>query len=170
VHPGSGSPLKRWRSGGWSEVLGALAAPGEPVVVTGSADESGLRDTLRAALDRPVIDLVGRTSVAALAAVFERCRLVLGPDSGPLHLAVAVGTPTVHLFGPADPARFGPRGAADRHAVVVSDLPCAPCGQLDWTDPENHPCVRLIAARAVVAAARAVAVGDTLRSDDAPRL
>lgn len=156
IHPGSGSPIKRWHAIDWGEVARALTAPGEPVVLTGGPGERDLAAAVARHLDRPVVDLAGRTDVATLAAVFARCRLVLGPDSGPLHLAVAVGTPTVHLFGPADPRRFGPWGLEGRHAVVASDLPCAPCGRLDWPAPDDHPCIRLLAPAAVAAAARRV--------------
>jgi len=156
VHPGSGSPIKRWHAIDWGEVVRALTAPGEPVVLTGGPGERDLAAAVARHLDRPVVDLAGRTDVATLAAVFARCRLVLGPDSGPLHLAVAVGTPTVHLYGPADPRRFGPWGLEGRHAVVASDLPCAPCGRLDWPDPDDHPCIRLLAPADVIAAARRV--------------
>lgn len=154
VHPGSGSPVKRWPAEDWGEVARALTDPDEPVVLTGGPGEAPLTAAVARRLGRPVVDLTGRTDVATLAAVFAACRLVLGPDSGPLHLAVAVGTPTVHLYGPADPLRFGPWGPAHRHAVLASDLPCAPCGRLDWPTPEDHPCVRLLSPQAVLAAAR----------------
>jgi heptosyltransferase-2/heptosyltransferase-3 len=133
-----------------------LAAPDEPVVLTGSAAEAPLAAELAAALGRPVRDLSGRTALGPLAAVYARCRLVMGPDSGPLHLAVAVGTPTVHLYGPAATARFGPWGPAERHRVVAPILlPCAPCGRLDWPDPADHPCTRTLDVARVLAAARA---------------
>jgi len=156
VHPGSGSAVKRWRAGAWGEVLRALTAPDEPVVLTGGPAERALTAAVAATAGRPTLDLAGQTDVVGLAALFARCRLVLGPDSGPLHLAVAVGTPTVHLFGPADPARFGPWGPPDRHRVVTAGCPCAPCGRLDWPASADHPCVRLIPVADVVAAARGV--------------
>jgi heptosyltransferase-2/heptosyltransferase-3 len=159
VHPGSGSPIKRWTPASWGAAVRALTAPDEPVVLTGGPDEVTLVAEVAAALGRPVIDLAGRTDLPTLAAVFARCRAVAGPDSGPLHLAVAVGTPTVHLFGPADAARFGPWGAAERHAVVAGGLVCAPCGRLDWPDLADHPCVRIIEVGRVVAAMRRVVGG-----------
>jgi len=168
VHPGSGSPIKRWRWGAWRETLAALTQPGEPVVVTGTAAERRLTAELANAAGRPVVDLTGRTDVGTLAAVFERCRLVMGPDSGPLHLAVAAGTPTVHLFGPADARRFGPWGPPQRHAVVTSRLPCAPCGRLDWPRPADHPCVRTLAVEDVVRAARGVLAAAGAAGRDPP--
>lgn len=147
IHPGSGSPIKRWPPANWAAVVQAATAPGEAVVLTGGPGEVALVGELAAAIaavGRTSVDLAGRTDVATLAAVFARCRAVLGPDSGPLHLAVAVGTPTVHLYGPAAAARFGPWGAAERHVVVASGLACAPCGRLDWPDAADHRCVKAI--------------------------
>lgn len=159
IHPGSGSPIKRWTPASWGAAVRAVTAPDEPVVLTGGPDEATLVAEVAAALGLPVIDLAGRTDIPTLAAVFACCRAVAGPDSGPLHLAVAVGTPTVHLFGPADAARFGPWGAAERHAVVAGGLVCAPCGRLDWPDPADHPCVRTIEVGRVVGALRRVGAG-----------
>ena len=156
IHPGSGAPVKRWRSGAWGEVIRAVTAPGEAVVLTGGPDERALTAGVAECAGRPVLDLAGQTDLGALAAVFARCRLVLGPDCGPLHLAVAVGTPTVHLFGPASARRFGPWGPVDRHAIVGTPLRCAPCGRLDWSEPGDHPCIRTLGVAQVIAAARRV--------------
>lgn len=166
IHPGAGAPVKRWRPEAWAALVHSLLPPGEGLVLTGSADEAALTAEVAALLpDRPVLDLAGRTTLGSLAAVYRRCRLVLGPDSGPLHLAVAVGSPSVHLFGPADPARFGPWGAAGRHRVVASTLDCAPCGRLDWEDLAAHPCVRDLEGPRVLAAARPLAQGVHPRGD-----
>ena len=145
IHPGAGADIKRWSAPRWATVVRSLCAPGEAVILTGSAVEQSLSAAIARILaedgqhptdgGHAVLDLAGKTSIGTLAAVYARCRLVLGPDSGPLHLASAVGTPSVHIFGPADPARFGPWGDPERHRVVMSDLPCAPCGRLDWPDP-----------------------------------
>jgi heptosyltransferase-2/heptosyltransferase-3 len=84
--------------------------------------------------------------------------VVLGPDNGPLHLAAAVATPTVALFGPADPDEFRPWGPVERHAVLASSIACRPCRVLDWSgdDPANHPCMSDISVGAVLEAARRV--------------
>ena len=158
IHPGAGAPVKRWRPEAWAALVDSLLAPDEGLVLTGSAAEAPLTAELASLLtDRPVLDLAGRTDLGTLAAVYARCRLVMGPDSGPLHLAVAVASPSVHLFGPADAARFGPWGASARHRVVASTLDCAPCGRLDWEDLAAHPCVRDLDGLRVLAAARPLA-------------
>jgi len=78
--------------------------------------------------------------------------LVIGVDSGPMHLAVAQGVPTIHLYGPVDHRTFGPWGDLRRHRVVISDLGCIPCNRLDYTpeELEPHPCVRLITEEQVL--------------------
>ena len=75
-----------------------------------------------------VVDLSGPADLVTLAAVFERCALLVTGDTGPMHLAAAVGTPVAAIFGPSDPARYAPRGAP--HRVVRVDLWCAPCNRI----------------------------------------
>ena len=163
IHPGAGTAVKRWTALKWAAVARAVCAPGEPLILTGSESERPFTDAIARLMSQdvpgdggsphPILDLAGRTDIGTLAAIYARCRLVLGPDSGPLHIAAAVGTPSVSLFGPADPERFGPWGPPERHRVVASDLPCAPCGRLDWPDLMAHPCVRVLSASAVITAA-----------------
>ena len=103
--------------------------------------------------------MVGDTQVSQLAALYERALVVVGPDSGPLHLAAAVGAPTVTLFGPADPVEFGPWGAPNKHIVLASPIGCRPCRVLNWggDNPEFHPCMRDITTGQVLEAVRRVA-------------
>ncbi len=163
IHPGSGAAVKRWRSAAWAELARRLAVEhGAQVVFTGSAGEAALIDPVLALLaagpplPSPPISLAGQTSLGVLAAVYRRCALVIGPDSGPLHLAVAVGAPTVHLYGPVDRRTFGPWGSPQRHAVVTSDWGCVPCNRLDWPERAlgEHGCVRDISLEQVLAATR----------------
>jgi len=154
IHPGSGAAVKLWGEEGWAKVGDALGERlGARVALTGSEAEQGLCARIAARMREPPLNLAGRTSLAELAALYRNCRLVVGPDSGPLHLAVAVGTPTLHLFGPADPGMYGPWGDEKRHRVLMSPMACAPCRILDWTDLENHPCMATISVEAVVDAA-----------------
>jgi ADP-heptose:LPS heptosyltransferase len=161
VHPGSGAAVKWWPARHWAAVITVLAqATGAPVVIGGTPDEAPAVARLR--------DLAGTTvqtlactqhmTLGHYAALLERARLVLGVDSGPLHLATAVSTPTVRLYGPTDPAVFGPWGPPEWHKVVTSGLPCAPCGRLDYLPSElpAHPCLRLIMPEMVVQAAQEV--------------
>lgn len=159
VHPGTGAPVKLWRNEAWAEVIESLVREdGLRVVVTGGPGETELVADLMERLSVSVVNLVGRTHLGQLASIFERCRLVLGVDSGPMHLAVAMGTPTVHLFGPVDARLFGPWGDPQRHLVLTSGRECIPCNRLDFTISElgAHPCVREIAVEPVAAAVRQV--------------
>jgi heptosyltransferase-2/heptosyltransferase-3 len=158
VHPGSGSVLKRWEPERWGELL-ASRNPDTKVAVTGGPAEVELAERTARAIGNPVVSLAGQTDLETLAALLEIGRVVLGPDSGPLHLAVAVGTPTVHLFGPASRRKFGPWGPADRHKTVALALPCAPCGRLDWPDPSSHPCVTALPVAAAAFALRTLCDG-----------
>lgn len=164
VHPGSGASPKLWPPERWGAVADALAdETGATIVLTGTAAEMPLLRAVAEVLARPPLVAAGAFSVGQLAALYHRCRLVVGPDSGPLHLAVAVGTPTVHVFGPTDPRRYGPWGPPDRHRVVRVHLPCSPCGNIvsppcGFTNAP--PCLRLLDTATVLAAARsALAVG-----------
>ncbi len=158
VHPGAGAPVKLWPVERFASVAQALAADsGAAVMVTGSAAEHSLV--------RAVVERCGGTAYEAaglrigeLAALLRRCTLAVGTDSGVMHLAAAVGTPTVRLYGPVDPARFGPAGRPCQHVVVRSEPACVPCNRLDIPDAELplHPCMRSISVEAVVAAARAL--------------
>jgi len=155
-HPGAGAAVKRWRAEAWAEVGDALAARfGARIVITGSVGERPLAEEIARRLCVPARIAAGETTLPHLAALLHRCRLVIGPDSGPLHLAVAVGTPTVHLYGPVDAALFGPWGDPQRHRVVRSAWACVPCNRLDYADKELplHGCVRDISVGQVVAAA-----------------
>lgn len=159
IHPGAGAPVKRWRPEAWAQVGDALAREtGAQIVLTGSSSEIALCQAIAASMHTSPVVLAGQTSLGELAAVYAHCRLVLGPDSGPLHLAVALGVPTIHLYGPADPVRFGPWGDPARHRVVTLGLGCSPCHHLDWLETElaEHPCVWAIPVERVLEEARDV--------------
>lgn len=160
IHPGSGTWVKHWNEENWALVADTLADQLDaPVVFTGGDQELQLVRRIAAMMrTRPCI-IAGETHVGQLAALFARARVVLGPDSGPLHLAAAAGAPTVTLFGPADPVEFGTWGPKQRHFVLTSGIACRPCRILDWADdnPEFHPCVREITVAQVLDAARRAA-------------
>jgi ADP-heptose:LPS heptosyltransferase len=98
IHPGAGAAVKLWRNEGWAQVADALAEGYEAkVILTGSANEAPLVQAIAERMTNQPIVAAGQTTLEQLAALMARCRLALGVDSGPLHLAVAVGIPTVHL-------------------------------------------------------------------------
>ena len=116
----------------WARVADELSiALGAQVLFSGSAAERLLVHRITVQMSQPATSLAGKTSIAELAACYENALLVLGPDSGPLHLAAAVGAPTVSLYGPADPVEFGPWGPAERHITLASNIGCSPAAY--WT-------------------------------------
>ena len=163
IHPGSGAAVKLWRTEAWSacaDILPALFTTSMPVriILTGSKSERPMLEEISQGMTVQPL-LVTDASVGQLAAILKRAKLVLGVDSGPLHLAVAQSTPTVHIFGPTDPHIFGPWGADGQHIVIASTQRCPtcpsiPCGRLDFRANEvaAHPCVRLIPEQQVEAA------------------
>ena len=157
IHPGSGADSKLWQNDKWAAVADALDNEFRAAIIfTGTSAEERLSDTIIAQMRAQAMNLAGMTSIGQSAALFRRSLLVLGTDNGAMHLAAAVGTPTVTLFGPADPMEFAPWGPPRRHAIVTSAIDCRPCRILDWRNdsPDYHPCVREISVDEVLAAAR----------------
>ena len=130
VHPGSGAAAKCWPATRWTTVVGALQQRGLQVVLTGSTDERPELEAIARGVRTPVTILSGVLSLAMLVELLRLAQLVIGPDTGPLHLAVAVGTPSLHLFGPTQPERFGPWGPPERHRILRSALTCVRCGNI----------------------------------------
>jgi heptosyltransferase-2 len=123
VFPGSNASARRWDSAQFAELVQRLVDAGHPVAVLGGKRE---RDLTASVAGRSGIDLGGKTDLVALAACLSECRLLITNDSGPMHLAAALGTPTISLWGAGDPVRTAPIGAQQvilRHA----ELPCVPC-------------------------------------------
>lgn len=157
IHPGAGAAVKLWTGQAWGAVADALAADGARILLTGSAAEAALTAEVAAHTRAAVVDAAGATELPLLAALLAHCALVLGPDAGVLHLATAVGTPTVRLYGPIDPRQFGPWGDPAQHRVVLADPPlaCQFCERLDYNETELplHPCVRWITTAQTLKAA-----------------
>jgi lipopolysaccharide heptosyltransferase II len=153
VNLGASKPANRWMP----ERFGALARalthePGVPVCLTGGPDDKPRAHAARmAAGDARLRDLVGHTSLRQLVALTRRARLHVGCDTGPMHIAAALGTPVVALFGPADPVRTGPWGAG--HRVLRVPPPCAPCNRRTCNQP-RHACMEDLTVELVLAAAR----------------
>lgn len=145
IHPGSGMPSKLWQSDKWAQVADQIARlHSAAIVFTGSPAEAALIDEIGSKMNAKFYSVAGKTAVGQLAALYRRSSAVLGPDSGAMHVAAAVHTPTVTLFGPADPVEFAPWGERGKHVVLTSSIACRPCRVLDWRDDslEYHPCVR----------------------------
>ncbi len=133
ILPGARWESKRWPPTHFAELLDRLEAgfahlpePQRPaLLLLGSPAERELADHILAGAHARVVDLVGRTRLGELVALLERATLVVAHDSGPMHVAAALGVPVLALMGPTSPQRTGPYGQPDH--VLSNPLPCAPC-------------------------------------------
>lgn len=143
---------KCWPAEHWATLLDTLAATDlPPCVLLGGPDDVPLAAEIKSRATTSPIDLVGRTTLRGLAAAIAESRLVLTPDSGPMHIAAALDKPLVAIFGPTNPVRTGPY--SDRARVVRRPLECAPCYRR-YCPLGHHNCLRQLAPDEV---ARAVA-------------
>ncbi len=122
---GSTWPSKHWIPRSTAVLCQRLRDRGLGVVLVGGAADAPFAAAVRAAGAADAVDLVGRTTLREVAAVLAGAAVAVGPDSGPMHIAAAVGTPVVSLFGATSPRRTAPCGSED--LVVRGDAPCAPC-------------------------------------------
>jgi heptosyltransferase-1 len=133
LHPGARWPTKLWPVDSWARLAEWLVDRDVAVVLTGSPGDKDLADAMVTESKAPILNLAGRTTIGELAAVLKRAALALTTDTGPMHLAAALGTPVVALFGPTAPWRTGPFGQG--HGVVRLGLECSPCFKRDCPDP-----------------------------------
>ncbi|MEZ4342544.1 MAG: lipopolysaccharide heptosyltransferase II, partial [Nitrospirales bacterium] len=156
INPGSiyGS-AKRWLPERFAEVANSLlgdlrkgARKGQQprCVIVGGSGEEDLGRVIGRSLGGHSIVLSGQTSIRELMAVVKRCAIFLTNDTGPMHLAQALGVPVVAIFGSTDPEATGPVGQA--HAVVRSPVRCAPC--FIRSCPIDHRCMTSVSAKQVL--------------------
>ncbi|GAC1385645.1 MAG: glycosyltransferase family 9 protein [Ktedonobacteraceae bacterium] len=163
IHPGTGAGVKLWRPEAWATCITTLmqfSTTSTPlrILLTGSPGERSLLEEITKGTNSP-ITVVTDATIGQLAALLQRAQLVLGVDSGPLHLAVAQRTRTIRIFGPTHPCSYGPWGEQDQHTMILSTHRCAtcpsiPCFRLDVRPEElaSHPCVRLVPEQPVLLA------------------
>jgi ADP-heptose:LPS heptosyltransferase len=146
--PGTIWETKHWHVEGFARVGRHLLAAGFSVAIAGTSLDRH-RGRMIAEACPGARDLCGRTSVAGLVALLQRASICVTNDSGSMHVAVAVGTPVVSVFGPTNPIWIGPYGRPQ--AVVRADVSCAPCNlrrlrQCPW----GHRCMREVTAAMVI--------------------
>ena len=150
VHPGASVPARAWAPERNAALVRALVAAGRRVVVTGAPGETRLTAYVAGPACEAVTDLGGRTSLAGLAGVLASARCVVVGNTGPAHLAAAVGTPVVSLFAPTVPAvRWRPWRVP--HELLYADVPCAGC-RARVCPVEGHPCLGAVTVDDVVRA------------------
>ena len=124
LNPGASWPSKLWGCDRYAAVCDKLADAGIPVVTIWGPGEEGLVDgIMKKVKSKPSV--APKTSIKQLACLLENAGLYVGGDTGPLHMAVAMGTQVVGIYGPSDPKRNGPYGGG--HRVLQADIECASC-------------------------------------------
>ncbi len=125
IHPGSPIALKRWAPARYAELADRLIAEKRThVLFVGVEAERQIVADVQARMRGEAIPLVGETDFRELASILHVSDMFIGNDSGPMHLAAAVGTPTIGLYGPGDPTRFAPAGEKCRTLRGRTDCPC----------------------------------------------
>ena len=151
IHPGASAPARRWLPERFAMLADLLMDEcGARVALLGGPGDQQLVEEVARQLRRPVLNLAGHTKLGELAAVIEKVDLFIGNDSGPAHLAAAVGTPSVAIFGPVDPERWRPLHH-ERHIAVRRPVACSPCGLS--VCPIDHRCMRDMSVHHVLPAA-----------------
>lgn len=149
VHVGATKPANRWSAERWGALVARLTRElGLTVHLTGAPGERATIDAVKRAAGVEVRDRAGELSLKRTAGLLRSAAVFVGGDTGPLHMAVAVGTPVVAVFGAADPRRTGPFGAPE--SVVTNPVPCAPCRRRECNVP-GHPCLEGLAVEPVFA-------------------
>ena len=154
IAPGTRWETKRWPAERFGQVAAQLSEQGLQPLLIGGPGERAVFAAVRAQL--PAGAVAGDTSaltVGGLAAAIARCALVVSGDSGPAHIAAALGVPVVAVFGPTSPTRWGP--LSERARVVRLDLDCSPCSNHGTRRCPlgHHDCLQKVDSQQVVAAA-----------------
>ncbi len=157
LHPASRWRFKCWTVEGTAALIDRLHADGERVVLTSAPDRSELDlvAAIRGRCERAPANLAGKLSLKMVAALAGRAKLFIGVDSAPMHIATAMGTPVVALFGPSGETEWRPWGVAHR-TVASSVHPCRPCGQDGCGGGKVSECLTSIAPDAVLEAAHSL--------------
>ncbi len=145
--------LKGWSSDNFTKVAAELLARGRSLVFTGSPEDRGDVEAIRARLPAAgaVVSLAGRTSMRTLAAVIEKLDALVSVDSGPAHLAAAMGTPLVVLWGPAILEQVRPLSSRSPVTLLRHAPPCAPCYETPLMKAcRRNICMESIAPREVL--------------------
>jgi heptosyltransferase-2 len=142
ISPGAAyGSAKEWFPERYGELAERIAAQWNcQILLLGSSSERPVTGRLNPKAPIPIIDLVGRTTLGEAMALISRCRAFIGNDSGLMHVAAALGVPTVAIFGSTDPRRTGPVGETCR--VIQRPIPCSPCFKARC--PQNRECMERI--------------------------
>ncbi|MCX6838174.1 MAG: lipopolysaccharide heptosyltransferase II, partial [Verrucomicrobia bacterium] len=153
-------PAKRWPLERFAEVVNQISAKHASFrwQLFGAPGEKDMGETLSAMLQAPHENLVGKTRLTELIAKLRQCQLLLTNDTGTMHLAAALGIPTVSIFGSTCPIETGPLG--DRHTVIQHQVPCSPCFERECPWGHYDCMTKVTPAEVAAAVLRATGVTD----------
>lgn len=137
LHPVTRWQTKQWTEEGFAAVAKALIGRGYRVVLSGAPQDGVVLDSIERQVGVPVERTDGKLDLKGLAALFSRADVVVSTDTGPMHIAVAVGAPVVALFGPTAPNRTGPHGGGN--IVLQGGVGCSPCFSKVCRAPMGEP-------------------------------
>ena len=151
LHTGSRSPSRHWPARYFAQVADFFANRYKAqIILTGSLDDSSTVQEVVGGMKAQPLNLAGKTSMGGLAALISKLDLFISNDTGPSHIANAVDTPSLTIFGPADPRRWAALDKA-RHPIVRKPVECSPCGY--WECPIDHRCLVWLKPEAVIGTA-----------------
>jgi len=150
INPGADRPEKRWDPHRYASVADKLAEnPGARIFIFGGPGEESLALSIQAAMKHPANNLAGKLTLDELVYLISRLDLFISNDSGPMHIAVAVKTPVVAIFGPEDPVYTKPYTSTEKYRVVQCRVPCRPCNRKKC---ENPVCMHMVEPEEVLRA------------------
>lgn len=156
IHPGASSPSKLWMSDRFAEVADRLQEWNYKVILVSGPQDIATGQAVLKAMRWPAVDACGQTTVRELASLFKKAKLLISNDSGPVHVAVGVGTPVISIFGRSQPGlsktRWRPLGEKD--IALQKDVGCPVCLADDCQI--HFECLKALSVEEVLAAARQI--------------
>ena len=126
INPSARWVKKRWPAASYSALINQLIKELKAgIIIVGSKDDIPIAEEIKSLVNERIYIATGKTSIKRLSALLEKVNLLITNDSGPMHIAAALGTPVTALFGPTDPELTGPYGRG--HVVLRKNLDCSPC-------------------------------------------
>jgi lipopolysaccharide heptosyltransferase II len=149
LQPGARWENKRWPANYFAELVRQLAGkfPEARFAILGNGEDKSLGEIISRAAPERCLNLCGETSLPEMIEWVRRCDLLVTNDTGPMHVAAALGKPLIALFGPTEPRRTGPYGQLEN--VLRIDLPCSPCMKSDCHFEKPEECLRALPAALV---------------------
>lgn len=148
IHAGARPPARRWPASYFASLTDELVHLWDAqIILTGNTDELSIVRSVEEQMTTRPVNLAGMTSLGGLAAIIDSLDLFISNDTGPAHIANALGTPSITIFGPADYRRWAPLNQSI-HRIARHPVACSPCGY--WDCPIDHRCLRRVSPESVL--------------------